>query len=382
MTESKFLQYFSVIQDFRQEGKVLHNLIDILFIAVASVIAGADDWNIVVTFANSREEWFRKFLELPNGIPSKDTFRRVFALIEPKQFEKCFVSWVKEIAQNLEDSGAIVAIDGKTLCGAKRTAESASAIHIVSAWTNQNKLTLGQVKVNEKSNEITAIPELLDLLFIKGNIVTIDAMGCQKNIAKKIIEDNKADYVLALKGNHELLCNDVKDYFESLLKNEFKDIAHKSITTKEKSHGRIEIREYHLVTEIDWLSDRELWTGLKAIGMVKSKCEHKGKISTETRYYIASIANVEKFAEAVRTHWGIESMHWTLDVTFNEDRSRIRINSEPENMAMIRKMALNIVRMDKNEEDNPKMPKSVKAKRFLSAIDVDYLEKLLIKNLV
>jgi predicted transposase YbfD/YdcC len=286
MNNSCFYDYFSVIRDFRQQGKVLHKLFDILFIAVAAGIAGADDWNIVVTFANKREKWFRKYLELPNGIPSKDTFRRVFCMIDPKQFEKSFIAWTQTIAK--VSKGTIVAIDGKTMCGAKEADQERSPIHIVNAWANTNKLVLGQVKTDEKSNEITAIPELLDLLLVNGCIITIDAMGTQKDIARKIIKDKKADYVLAVKMNQENLYKDVESYFQYAQKEKFRDTEYQFVRTSEKGHGRIEVREYYLVTDIEWLSMRKDWEGLKAIGMAVNRCECKGNITEETRYFIAS----------------------------------------------------------------------------------------------
>lgn len=250
MINSSFKSYFSIIHDMRQQGKILHKLIDVLFIAVAAFVAGSDDWEMVVMFAERREEWFKKYLELPNGIPSVHTFRRVFRMIDSKQFEKCFILWVKEIARR--SKGDIVAIDGKTVCRAKDGEQERSPIHIVSAWTSQNDLFLGQIKTNEKSNEITAIPELLDLLFLKGSIITIDAMGTQKDIVRKIAKDKEADYVLALKKNHENLYKDVEDYFQFALKENFKEIPYQFIRTAEKGHGRIEVREYHLVSELSW----------------------------------------------------------------------------------------------------------------------------------
>lgn len=378
---TSFHSYFSMIQDLRQQGKVLHKLIDILFIAVAGFIAGADDWEIVIMFAEKRIDWFKKYLDLPNGIPSIHTFRRVFRLIDPKQFEKCFIRWVKDIARR--SKGNIVAIDGKTVRGAKEADQESSPIHIVSAWTSQNNLFLGQVKTNEKSNEITAIPELLDLLYVQGSIVTIDAIGTQKDIAKKIYKDKEADYVLALKTNQPNLYKDVEDYFQFVLKENFKDVEYQFVRTAEKGHGRIEVREYYLITDISWLESRKDWEGLKAIGMVISRRKQKDQESVETRYYLSSITNGNKFSEAVREHWGIESMHWVLDVVFNEDKSRIRKENEPENAALLRKMALNILKIDTQlDKANDVRPHSYNAKRYKSAIDVDYLEKVMITNIL
>jgi predicted transposase YbfD/YdcC len=298
-------------------------------------------------------------------------------MIDPKQFEKCFIYWVKEIARDTK--GAVVAIDGKTVCGAKDANQEKSPIHIVSAWMNKNNLVLGQVKTDEKSNEITAIPELLDLLFIKGATVTIDAMGTQKDIARKIIKDKEANYVLALKMNHEILYNDVADYFQFAVKENFKDISYQYMKTSEKGHGRIETREYYLITDISWLEGKEAWEGLKAIGMATSRCIRKGKETEEVRYFISSITNGTDFANAVREHWGIESMHWTLDVTFGEDKSRIRKENEPENATLLRKIALNFLKIEKK---NDQKQQSYKAKRYLAFANEKYLEKVMIDNIL
>ena len=378
---TNFHSYFSIIQDMRQQGKVVHKLMDILFIAVAGFIAGADDWDLVIMFAESRIEWFKKYLELANGIPSVHTFRRVFRMIDPKQFEKCFIRWAKEIARR--SKGDIVAIDGKTARGAVEAGQDKSPIHIVSAWTSQNNLFLGQVMTDQKSNEITAIPELLDLLFLKGSIVTIDAMGTQKNIAKKIIKEREADYVLALKKNHENLYKDVEDYFQFVKEENFKEVEYQFIRTVEKGHGRIETREYYLISDISWLEGKKEWEGLKAIGMVISKRKGKDIDSKETRYFLSSIVEGNKFAEAVREHWGIESMHWLLDVTFKEDSSRIRKENEPENAALLRKMALNILKIDTQmDKANDIRPHSYKGKRYKASLDVEYLEKVMIDNIL
>jgi len=378
---TSFHSYFSVIYDTRQQGKILHKLIDILFIAVAAFIAGVDDWEIVIMFAEERKEWFKKYLELPNGIPSVHTFRRVFRLIDPKQFEKCFILWTREIARR--SRGDIVAIDGKTARGAKDNGYEASMIHIVSAWSSQNNLFLGQVKTEEKSNEITAIPELLDLLYVKGNILSIDAMGTQKTIAEKIYKEKEADYVLALKKNQETLYDDVERYFQHALEENFKDMEYQSLRTVEKGHGRIEVREYYLVSDISWLEGKNEWVGLKSIGMVISRCNRKKVETIEIRYFIASIGSVTEFSNTVRQHWGIESMHWILDVTFKEDASRIRKENEPENAALLRKMALNILKIDTQiDKANDIRPHSYNAKRYKAAINIDYLERVMIDNIL
>lgn len=378
---TSFHSYFSVIHDLRQQGKVLHKLIDVLFIAVAAFIAGADDWEIVILFAEERKQWLKKYLELPNGIPSVHTFRRVFRLIDPKQFEKCFILWTKEIARR--SKGDIIAIDGKTIRGAKDNGNDTSKIHIVSAWSSQNNLFLGQVKTDEKSNEITAIPELLDLLYIKGNIISVDAMGTQKKIAEKIYKEKEANYVLALKKNQETLYDEVERYFQYALEIQFKDMEYQSVRTVEKGHGRMEVREYYLTSDISWLESRKDWLGLKSIGMVISHCTRGDVKTTDTRYFIASINGITEFSNTVRQHWGIESCHWTLDVTFKEDASRIRKENEPENAALLRKMALNILKID-TQMDKAKdiRPHSYNAKRYKAAINNDFLEKVMIDNIL
>ena len=378
---TSFDSYFSVIQDLRQQGKVLHKLIDILFIAVAGFLAGADDWDIVIMFAEERIDWFKKYLELPNGIPSVHTFRRVFRIIEPKQFEKCFILWTKDIARR--SKGSVVAIDGKTVRGAKDAGREKSPVHIVSAWSSQNHLFLGQVKTDEKSNELTAIPELLDLLLLNGSIVTLDAMGTQKDIARKIVKDKEADYVLALKKNQENLYKDVEDYFIFAREENFKGIEYQFTRTVEKGHGRIDVREYYLISDISWLESRKGWEGLRAVGKVVCRSRQKDKETEETRYFLSSITNITDFSNAVREHWGIESMHWILDVVFNEDKSRIRKENEPENAALLRKMALNILKIDTQQDKaNDVRPRSYNAKRYKAAVNVNYLEKVMIDNIL
>lgn len=374
-TSSLFINYFGIIKDIRQQSKVRHKLIDILFIAVAATIANASDWKDIEIFAVKKEHWFRKFLELPNGIPSHDTFERTFRWIDPKQFEKCFVHWIREIAALADRS--IVAIDGKTMCGAFDTDDKKSPIHIVSAWASENGMVLGQVKTDEKSNEITAIPELLDLIFVKNCIVTIDAMGTQTKIAEKII-DKKADYVLALKGNQPNLHNDVVDFFEDAEKTNFDGLKVKSCMTTDKDHGRIEVRKYFLVENVDWLSMKDEWKGLKSIGMAIRECEVKGEKTVEKRYFISSLKDsIDEFGDAVRKHWGIEITHWFLDVVFKEDARRVRKDNGPQNLALLKRVALNILRKDVTE---PKY--SLKSKRFASSVDNDYLEQVLIKNFI
>jgi len=328
-------KYFESIADPRQPWKVEHNLLEIIMMTICAVISGCEHWEDIVDFCRVKKTWFQEKLGLvlENGVASHDTFQRVFQLIKPEELEASFLSWVKSVAHKTK--GEIISIDGKTVCGSRDA--KTKAIHMVSAWANANQLVLGQVKTEEKSNEITAIPSLLELLELKGCIVTIDAMGCQKDIAEKIA-GAKADYVFGLKGNQSSLHDDVKLYFES------EDIA-RQVVTREKGHGRIETREYFLETAIDWLHQKPDWAGLGAIGMVKSSVWEKNSLREETRYFITSLTDVGTFAKAVRAHWGIEnSLHWCLDAVFGEDSCRTRKDNSPENLTVIRKIALNILK--------------------------------------
>jgi predicted transposase YbfD/YdcC len=359
------LFHFAGIIEKRQESKIKHNLMEIMFIVLVSTIAGCDDWQEIELFAKEREYWFKKHIELPNGIPSHDTMERVFRWIEPKQFEKSFICWTNDF-KSLKNRQTI-AIDGKTCRGSSDKSIDRTAIHMVSAWACENSLILGQVKTAEKSNEITAIPELLELLSIKNNIITIDAMGTQKEIAKKIIE-KKGDYVLALKGNQSNLQIDVSDYFKFAIKESFKDIDFKQYQTMDKGHGRIEKRKYYLINDIKWLNNKEKWAGLKGIGMVESTVIKADLKTVETRYFITSLTGTaEEFGNAVRNHWGVESMHWILDVVFKEDKNTVRKDFAPQNLAVLRRIALNILKKDTS------IKKSLKIKRLKAALNLDYL---------
>jgi predicted transposase YbfD/YdcC len=282
-------------------------------------------------FGRDREEWLRGFLELPNGIPDSDTFRRVLERGEPGALARCLNEWLDAA----RESGRQVRLDGKTICGSGNL--SHKAYHVVSAWVGENALTLGELAVDEKSNEITAIPELLDMIDIEGDVVSSDAMGCQKEIAKKIV-DKGADYVLALKGNQTSLHDDVKLYFEKLHKK-------RDFETLEKGHGRIEKREYFLETDIAWLEQKSCWEGLAAIGAVRARVEEKGSVRCETRYFITSLTDAGDFANAVRGHWSIENqLHWVLDVVFREDASRARKDNSPLNLNVLRKVSLSVLK--------------------------------------
>ena len=336
-------KYFEEIQDKRQSGKEHYNMLEIIIMTICAVVGGCEIWEDIEDFCRVKESWFREKLglKLENGVASHDPFHRIFAMIEPEELEHSFNSWIQAVAEKTD--GEVVSIDGKTIRGSR--GQNNQVIHMVSAWANQNQLVLGQVRTEEKSNEITAIPELLKLVAIKGCIVTIDAMGCHKDIAKAI-RAKEADYVLAVKGNQGNLEKDIQLYFESALKEKhFSDEVIKTETTRDKGHGRIERRNYYLTTDIQWLPDKEKWQDIKAIGMVHSHVEEDGKIHEEDRYYITSIEDVKDFAHAVRSHWGIEnSLHWCLDMVFHEDASRMRKDNSGENFAVIRHIALNLLK--------------------------------------
>lgn len=369
--KGSFFKHFMMIYDPRQTGKVCHKLIDVLFIAVVASVCGFDDWGLIQVWAERKEKWLRRYLELPNGIPSYSTIRRVFDFIEPKQFEKCFVTWMKEVTQI--SKGTVVAIDGKTMCGTADKGADKKGIHIVNAWCSANKMVLGQVKTDEKSNEITAVPELLDMLFIKGCIVTVDAMNAQKDTVKKIVKDKEADYVVALKENHPIVYTEVQKYFLDEEKNNFRNEKIESYRTFEKSHGRIEERIYYYSTDIKWMEAKKDWENMNGIGMVMRRTEKKGNKTQERAFHLGSIDSVIAYSKAVRLHWGVESMHWSLDVTFGEDACKTRKGKAPENIAMLKRLSLNIVKKDKTRY--PK--KSLKMRKAHSLLDEEYLDYIL-----
>ena len=346
------------IQDPRRtsKGHILHKLEDILIIGLCTLICNGSDFIDMEEFGNARKQWLQSFLELPNGIPDSDTFRRVFERINPNALSECLYDW---LSYNRKD-GSVIAVDGKTICGSGN--HQHKAYHVVSAFVAENHITLGEIVTEEKSNEITAVPELLEMLDIKNNIITTDAMSCQKEIVKTIIK-KKADYVIALKGNQPKLLENCKLYFA-----EFRDTI-PVFSTKEKDHGRIEIREYRLLTDLSWLFEKKEWTGLKAVGEAKSTVFNNGKTSVDSRYFISSLTDIERFAQAVRSYWSIENqLHWCLDVIFNEDASRARKDLSPLNLNILRKVALSLC---KNCQ-NPKLRKSsLQKRRFRAALDND-----------
>ncbi|GAB6910182.1 putative H repeat-associated protein [Desulfosarcina cetonica] len=362
-------KYFTNLTDPRRYNR-RHKLIDIITIAICAVICNADGFEHIAEFGQAKYDWFKRFLELPHGIPSTDTFERVFALIDPKEFKICFMHWVKAISQLTK--GEVIAVDGKTLRRSHDKSNGKAAIHMVSAWACANGIVLGQVKTEEKSNEITAIPELLKMLEIKGCIVTIDAMGCQKRICETIIE-KEADYVLSLKGNHGHLHDDVQAYFQDFKQNEFKNAVFDYHETIDGEHGRIEIRKYWTSSDISWLQGKENWRNLETICMVERERQFVDRTENETSYYIGSLAsNAEKYSNATRSHWGVEnSLHWVLDVSFNEDGSRIRKGNAPDNFAVLRHIALNLIKKETS------LKKSIKCKRLRAGWDDNYLSTIL-----
>lgn len=337
------IKYFEEITDKRQQWKVKHKLQEIVITTICAVISGCDTWEDISYFCKVKKEWFceRFGLELKNGLASHDTYQRVFAMIDPKEFEKCFVSWVESIKKE-SDEKEIVNIDGKTIRNSKE--ETKKAVHMVSAWASKNQLVLGQIRTEEKSNEITAIPELLDMIDVAGAIVTIDAMGCQKNIAKKVI-DEEADYVFGLKGNQSSMHEDVKLYFKEIIDDRSSATDESYLKTMDKGHGRIEKRQYYLETDIEWLEEKNKWTGLKGIGAVKSTVTRNGNTTAEIRYFLTSLTDVQLFAKSVRAHWSIENkLHWCLDVVFKEDYNRTRKDNGAENFAIVRHIVLSALK--------------------------------------
>jgi predicted transposase YbfD/YdcC len=366
----RIIEHFSSLTDPRILLKTRHKLIDIIVITLCAVLAGADEWTEIAEFGRIKEKWFRTFLELPFGIPSHDTFGRVFSMIRPEEFEKCFLDWVRAAFQTIAPQ--VIAIDGKTLRHSYDRSSNKAAIHMVSAWATENRLVLGQVKTEEKSNEITAIPELLRVLALKGCIVTIDAMGCQREIVKQIVEQG-ADYVISLKGNQGTLHKEVELLLQSAKENGFKDLSHDTCETTDGEHGRIEIRRFTTTGEVDWFEDKSKWEKLTSFGMVESERQIGDKTTRDTRYYISSLpSDAKTFAQASRGHWGIENgLHWSLDIAFREDESRIRIGHAATNLGIIRHFALNLIKQDKTRKIG------VKGSRKRAGWDGSYLHRLL-----
>lgn len=364
-----FLGYFSVLPDPRQERKVQYPLLEILLLVLCAVISGAESWVDIADYGNSKLDFLRRFAPFSNGIPSHDTLGEVFAKLSPKAFQDCFVSWVQSLREALPRE--IIALDGKTLRRSFDKASGQSAIHLVSAWASTQEMVLAQQMVDSKSNEITAIPKLLEMLTLKGAIVTIDAMGCQREIAKAIVK-RKADYVLALKGNQAGLFEDARDFLEHQLEQGFRHSSVDRFETLEKGHGRIERRRYYSTRDVEWLKRAHNWPHLKSIALVEASRTVNGQTSREKRIYLSSLPqDAQLLAQAIRGHWGIENkLHWVLDVVFREDECRVRKDHSPRNFSMIRQISLNLIRKAPGK-------RSLRRKRKLAGWEDPYLVQVL-----
>jgi predicted transposase YbfD/YdcC len=365
-----FEEYFAHVTDpRRREGT--YPLLNILFIAVCAVICGADDFVAIAEFGRSKRKFLEKFLDLSAGIPSHDRFNAIFRALKPAEFETCLLNWI--VALHEVTDGQVVAIDGKTLRRSFDTASGKAAIHMVSAWATANHISLGQIVVDEKSNEITAIPKLLEMLELSGALVTIDAMGCQREIAEQIVASG-ADYVLAVKENQPTLHRELVFFFADHRADDFARVNARRHETYEHAHGRDEMRFYYLCPVPDDLQSQERWHKLRAIGMTVNNTVRDGKECIEARYYILSrFVSGQRFAEAVRTHWAIENrLHWQLDVTFQEDQSRLRKGHADANFSSLRRTALSLLK------NNHTKKVGVKNKRLAAALNDDYLTEVLV----
>ena len=364
--------HFQGLKDKRRGAGKRHKLIDIITIAICGIICGADDWSGIEEYGQAKEEWLEEFLELPHGIPSHDTFGRVFSWLDPVAFEQSFLGWVQAVMKITDEQ--VIAIDGKTIRRSHDHSNGKEAIHMVSAWAEKNRLVLGQVKVDEKSNEITAIPQLLRLLEINGCIVTIDAMGCQQEIAALVVEKG-GDYLLAVKENQGQLYEDISELFSGAQEVNFFDVEHTYMKTTNKNHGRIEIRECWAVTDPDfihYLRGLENWKSLRTLVKVSGQRQTSAGTSIEDRYFISSSKlPAKQLLKSVRGHWSIENgLHWVLDIAFREDESRVRKDYAPENLAILRHIALNLLKQDISKKVG------IKNKRLVAAWNNDYLVHL------
>jgi predicted transposase YbfD/YdcC len=363
-------EHFSSLDDPRAQHRIEHLLLDIVLVTICAVICGADNWVEIENYGIAKQEWLETFLELPNGIPAHDTFERMFARLRPEQVQQCFLNWVQAVF-NITD-GQLISLDGKTLRGSYDRGGKQGMIHMVSAWASENRIVLGQRKVNEKSNEITAIPELLKVLNLNGAVVTIDAMGCQTEIAAQIVAQ-QGDYVLALKGNQGNLHQDVQQLFDHAHNQNFRGIEHAFYETQEQGHGREELRRYWMMGNTEYLIGAENWANLTTIGCVESQRKVGDTITSEKRYYLLSLPlDATRFAHAVRGHWGIENqLHWVLDVGFREDQSRVTQGYGAENLAVIRHLAVNLLSQEKSAKGG------TRARRLKAGWDDQYLTKIL-----
>ena len=367
--DAPLLQAFSTLPDPRKSRNQIYPLIDIVAVAIIGILCSANDWVSLVKWANAYVTWFQSVGLCFHGVPSHDTVGRFFRLVDPKAFESCFTQWMQTVTEKIQ---GVVAIDGKTICNSEDAFTGSKAAHIVTAFAAENDIILGQLKTEEKSNEMTAIPKLLDTLALKGCIVTIDAMGCQTAIAEKIRE-RKGDYVLGLKGNQGTLHAEAVNFFNQAMKLKPEESGCAYAKTIEKGHGRIEEREVWASSEIDWLESAKTWSGMKTLICVKSTRHQKGKSTTEKRYYISSLlSSAQRMGQIIRSHWGIEvKLHWHLDVNFNEDKSKVRAGNGAENFSLLKRCVLNLIKADKTEKA------SVSLKRRMAGWDPVYRLKLL-----
>jgi len=370
-----FLEHFSTLEDPRIDNhNRRHELHDILVITILGTICGADTWIEICDFAHAKIDWLKTFLKLPNGVPSHDTFGRIFSLINPTTFEKCFIDWISSLSIDLKNE--IISIDGKTLRGSANRRRGQKALHLVSAWASNNRIMLGQIKTQEKSNEIEAIPELLKMIDVKGSTVTIDAMGCQKDIAKEIVKQ-EADYVLALKENQKTLYDDVNSIFTRAEENkqkQYKKMLHRRKIEKIHGHGRIETRKYTLVSARDPLMFEIRWPWLKGIGKLEVTRTTNNVVEKSTRYFLTSLGyeSIDQFMGAVRKHWNVEiNLHWSLDVSFKEDLNRTRIGHASENLAIVRRIALNLLKQEQTHK------RGISCRRKRAGWDNQYLKEVL-----
>jgi predicted transposase YbfD/YdcC len=361
-------KHFRKLVDPRHRRRRRHELIDIIGIALCAVVCGCKSWNEIENFGKRRKDWLSKFLVLANGIPSHDTFNRLFQVLNPRAFAACFGEWIQALTAVLGLKQ--IAIDGKTL--RRSGGRDLGPLHLVSAWATANQLSLGQVATATKSNEITAIPQLLELLSLKGALVTIDAMGCQKDIAAKIVAGG-GDYILTVKDNQPRLLEDIQKSFERAFDTAGADLIHDVYETKDKGHGRHEVRRYHIIRDLKEIRDLELWAGLTTIGMCYSERTVNGQTTTEARYFIGTKkAGARYYGTGLRSHWGIENnLHWQLDVSFREDESRIRDRNAAENFAQMRKIALGLLKRHPSKA-------SIVLKQQSALMDTDFLEEVLL----
>ena len=367
------MEHFESLPDPRDTRNRRHLLVDVIVISVCGVIVGCKGPTSIERWARAKKDWLETLLELPNGIPSRDCIRRLLSALKPEAFQKCFRNWIAAcLLDDADGSHRTIAIDGKTMRRSHDKAAGLGPLHIVSAWASEQGIALGQLATAEKSNEITAIPQLLDQIDLKGAVVTIDAMGCQKAIARKIINGG-GDYVLAVKGNQEKLYNAIRDLFDSYLEDDFAQGRHRRYETRDKSHGRIDERYYYLAKLPDDCPLKKQWPGLKAIGMaIRVTTTRDGVIRSDVRYFIVSrYLSGSRFAQSVRGHWGIEnSLHWVLDVTFDEDRSRARERHMADNLSWLRRFAISLLKQHPSKH-------SIKGKSEIAGWNNDFLLQVL-----